>query len=165
MIYIKLIWMYISALGTAVFIYPTLHELGHYLAAFLMGAEIVGVSIFPVPYVSLTLENPEAYQQAIIGMAGLILPMLVFFIRPGKLTKSTVVYTLRAINVLAWFLSCVAVVSSRFGYDWDNEDVLQVIECIGGGETVILTLCLIALVTCLCLLIRSKPIGRIMSFF
>ncbi len=165
MLYIKLVWMCLAAVGTSVFVYPFLHELGHLIAGILTGADIVGMSVFPVSYVSMMVEGSDVYKQVIIGMAGLILPMTAFLLKPQGLTMSTMVYALRSINVLAWTYSSVAIILSLLGYRWDNEDVMQVINCIGGGEVIILLLSIAALAMSIYFLIKSKPVDRMMSFF
>ena len=80
MLYIKLVWMYVIAMFTAIFIYPLLHELGHYLAALLVGADVVEMSIFPMPYVSMFVDPYDSLGQAVIGMCGMIFPMIYFLL-------------------------------------------------------------------------------------
>lgn len=165
MLYIKLVWMYLTAVSTAMFIYPILHELGHLLAAILTGSRIVEFSVFPTSYVMLETVNASAWRTVVVGLCGMIFPMLCALVHPRQLTMSVIVYTIRAANILAWFLSCTAIVFNHLGMSWENEDVINVIRCLGGGENVLFLVCLIAMLLSFFAFFKDKPVSRIVSFF
>lgn len=165
MLYAKLVWMYLTAMFTAIFIYPVLHELGHFLAAIVVGADIVNLSVFPSPYLSLLLDNPEPAKQVTIGMFGMMFPVMLGMIKPNKLTSSTVVYTVRLVNIFAWLLSCIAIVMNHLGSCWENEDIITVIRSVGGGETAIFIFCVGVFGFCLFVFFKEKPARRMISFF
>jgi len=165
MLYIKLVWMCLTAVCTATFFYPFLHELGHLLAALLTGSKIVEFSVFPTSYVMMDVSNASPWNTVIVGLCGMIFPMLCALVHPRQLTMSVIIYTIRAANILAWFLSCTAIVFDRIGMCWENEDVINVIRCIGGGENVLFLVCLIAMLLSFFALFKDKPVSRIVSFF
>lgn len=165
MLYIKLMWMYAAAMAATVFVYPFLHEMGHYITAVLLGADVVGVGIFPLPYVALLIEDPMGYRQAAIGFSGLLFPMISFLIKAKGLSACTVIVTLRVVNMFAWLMSGVSVLCFALGYKWNDEDMVKVIESLGGYEAVILLVCVVFCLLCGCVLIRDKPINRMLSFF
>ena len=156
MLYIKLVWMCLTAVCTATFVYPFLHELGHLLAAILTESRIVEFSVFPTSY---------AWRTVVVGLCGMMFPMLCALVHPRQLTMSVIVYTIRAANILAWFLSCMVIVFNHIGMSWENEDVINVIRCIGGGENVLFLVCLIAMLFSVFVFFKDKPVSRIVSFF
>ena len=165
MLYFKLAWMCLVSICTAVFVYPTLHELGHLLAAVMAGAEVLDFSVFPVPYVSMTMNVAEPLHLAAIGLCGMIFPVLCSMMTPKHLTSSVVVYVVRLVNVYAWLLSCLAIVLDQIGLSWKNEDVLTVIHYLNGRELTIFSFCVAFLLFCIFFFVKDKPIRRILSFF
>ena len=165
MLYLKLIWMYIIAMFTAIFIYPLLHELGHYLAALLVGAEIVEMSVYPIPYVSMLVDSYDSLGQAVIGMCGMIFPMTCMIFRPKRFVGSIVVNTIMFVNALAWLLSCVALGANQLGICWENEDVISVVYNMKNEEIGVFLFCLVALIISLFVILNRKNINRILSFF
>lgn len=165
MLYIKLVWMCLTAVCSAMFVYPFLHELGHLLAALFMGCGIMDFSVFPASYVMMDMGNVSQAETVVVGLCGMILPMACAMIQPRRLTVSVIIYTLRVASILAWFLSCLALALDQIGISWENEDVINVIRCIGGGEFALFLVCLIAMLLSVFLLIKDKPVSRIMSFF
>lgn len=165
MLYIKLAWMYVIALFTAIFIYPLLHELGHFLAALLVGAEVAEMSIFPMPYVSMFVDPYDSLGRAVIGMCGMIFPMICIMFRPKRFVSCIVISTIVFINALAWLLSCVAIVANRLGFCWKNEDAITAIRSMVGAEPYIFFFCLVAFIISLYVLLKRKNVCRIMAFF
>lgn len=165
MLYIKLVWMYVIAIFTATFICPLLHELGNFLAALLVGADVVEMSIFPMPYVSMFVDPYDSLGRAAIGMCGMMFPMICIMFRPKRFVSSIVVSTIVFINALAWLLSCVAIVANRLGFCWENEDVITVIRSMEDTETLVFFFCLVAFIIILYVLLKRKNVCCIMAFF
>lgn len=165
MLYIKLVWMFLTAVCSAMFVYPFLHELGHLLAALFTGGRIIDFSVFPASYVMMDMGNVSPWKTAVVGLCGMIFPMVCAMLHPRRLTVSVIIYTLRAANILAWFLSCLAIALDQIGMSWENEDVIKVIRCIEGGEFALFLICLTAMLLSVFSLIKDKPVSRIVSFF
>lgn len=165
MLYIKLVWMYVIAMFTAIFIYPLLHELGHFFAALLVGAEVVEMSIFPMPYVSMFVDPYDSLGQAVIGMCGMIFPMICILFRPKRFVSSIVVITTVFVSALAWLLSCVAIVANRLGFCWKNEDAITVIRSMERAESLVFFFCLASFIISLHVLLKRKYVCRIIAFF
>ena len=165
MLYIKLVWMYVIAMFTAIIIYPMMHEAGHFIAAVLVGADVVEISVLPIPYVSVFVNEKNLLGKVLIGMCGMIFPMLCIAFRPKRLFGTVIVSTIMLINAIAWMLSCLALIANQMGFCWENEDIITVSQCIGGVETGVFFFCLIAMTVNIHVLFKRKTIGRIMSFF
>ena len=58
----------------AVFIYPFLHELGHGLVVFLLGAKVVELQWFPLPSILCRMNSIGATEYVVAGMGGIIFP-------------------------------------------------------------------------------------------
>lgn len=71
-------------LTVAVFIYPFLHESGHSIAAFAVGAEIREFRILPVPYVMCNVAMLSNWQQIMIGVSGALFPFFVSLVLPRR---------------------------------------------------------------------------------
>ena len=166
MLYLRLLWMYLIALFTVVFVYPLLHETGHLFAAFLVGAEVVEFSIFPVPRVSVCFDAHNTWGQVAVGMCGMLLPMLCIFHKPKHFISCVGECAIMIANVIAWLLSCIAIVVSKLGADWENEDVLVVVhQCSDGAGFGVFFFCLIALAISIYALLRKQNLRLIISFF
>ena len=105
MLYMKLVWMWLTAVCTATFVYPFLHELGHLLAAILTGSRIVEFSVFPTSYVMMETVSASAWRTVVVGLCGMIFPMLCALVHPRHLTMSVIIYTIQLS-----LLGCKAVV-------------------------------------------------------
>ncbi len=165
MLYIKLVWMYMIAIFTALFVYPLLHESGHFLAGLLMGADIIEMSVFPMPYVSMLVDPFDPFEHSVIGMCGMIFPMVCIVFRPRHFVSSIVVGTIAFVNALAWLLGCVALVADHLGFCWKNEDVITVIHSMEGVETGAFCFCVAVLIVSFCALFSRNYVQRILSFF
>lgn len=157
--------MYVIAMFTTIFIYPLLHEGGHLLAALLVGAEVVEMSVFPIPYVSMFVDPYDALGRVVIGMCGMVFPMICIVFRPKHFVSSIALSTIVFVNAIAWLLSCVAIVANRLGLCWKNEDVITVIQSMEEAEAFVFFFCLAAFITSLYVLHKKKSVCHIMAFF
>ena len=62
---------------------PVLHELGHALAALLLGGRVVSFSLWP-PYVDTLLDPARPAACVIVSYAGLLFPLLASLCLPGR---------------------------------------------------------------------------------
>ena len=164
-LYVKLIWMYLTAMFTAIFIYPVLHEMGHFLAALLVDADVVEMSVFPLPHVSVLVDSKNSWGQAAIGMGGLLFPMLCTAYRPRRFSSYIVVGTIVFINFLSWLVSCAALLANCLGFCWESEDVIIVMQSLKGAEAEVSFFCLALLVLSFYILSKKVDVCRILSFF
>ena len=72
----KLLGILFFGLLTAVVIYPFLHETGHSIAAFLLGAEVLEFNLFPIPNVLCNMKNLPDNRIFLVGLDGLFFPVL-----------------------------------------------------------------------------------------
>lgn len=165
MLYIKLIWMNILAITTVLIIYPILHELGHCLMAYLVGAEILEMSVFPASYVAVELPCGNVPGQVLIGMAGILFPMIIGLVKPRRLTGCIIVYTLWLTNTFACFFGCAAIVAKVFGWLWGKQDVLAVTACVGGGDAAVFAICVALLAVYVYAFVKERPLRKIMLYF
>ena len=162
--FLNIIGMVILGITVAVLIYPFLHEAGHSLAAFLVGAEVVEVEILPLPYVMCNVASLTNGQQIAIGVSGMLFPLLITVLIPRKWFWSWYVrFVLLFISFLAFAISAVTLILPNGATINPQDDMLRVVSLLSGSE-MILKLCLIvgiALIVVLTILDRpAKTIYR-----
>ena len=111
------------------------------------------------------LDTKKQWGQALVGLCGMIFPMLCILLRPKRFMSVIVVSTIILINVIAWLLSSVALVADRLCVCWENEDIVAVTQSLRGAESSMFFICLIAIIVNVYTLFKRKTICRIMSFF
>ena len=79
MLFKKLILLLFIGLFVALFLYPMLHEAGHIAAALLFGGTIEEVTWFPRYSVLCNTAALTEEEQAVIGLAGGIIPSSYLF--------------------------------------------------------------------------------------
>ncbi len=162
---LKLIYTCILCLMTAVVGYPLLHETGHFLAATVLRAEEIDMRLFPVPYVRCRLPTEDSLRYALVGFAGLTLPLLSFLLRPRRFTLWIVNECMKCAATVAWLFSCVAVVCLLCGVEWQGEDVIRVIQQGGINASACVALCTGVTLVCGALFFHGQPLKKAVNYF
>lgn len=146
----------------AVIGYPFLHELGHIIASVLVGAEVLELTILPVPSVLCDITGVGNSGLVMIGFAGTLFPLLISFLIPRRWLVSWCLRTLiQGISVLALIISCVSILFSVNPQD----DMIQIMRFWDFGKiTLLLILCGITVATSTAIAL-DKPGRRICKFF
>ena len=102
----------------AVFIYPFLHELGHGLVVFLLGAKVV------------ELNSIGATEYVVAGMGGIIFPAaLCLLIRCNrKFWIWYAVFIVRLICIWSLLLAAISIVLFKFGILLPNDDITRILQ-------------------------------------
>lgn len=75
--YLKILGLIVVGLGTAILLYPFLHELGHTLAVIVTGGKILEFQLFPLPNVLCELKEYTVFNTILIGFSGMVFPFLI----------------------------------------------------------------------------------------
>lgn len=130
----KILGLFVVGLITALLIYPFLHEGGHALIAFLVGADVVGFYLFPLPYVLCNVAEVDSVGQVLIGFGGIIIPfVLSAVIKPKRFWLWYTVLIIKGISLFAVILSLIATILYLNGISWTNEDIVQILEIFPEG--------------------------------
>lgn len=142
--------------------YPFLHEMGHIFASLLVGAEVLELTLFPVPSVLCDVTGVGTAGLVVIGFGGVVFPLLFSLTMPRKWFISWCVRAiLQGITVLSFAISCVSILFSVNHQD----DMIQVLNFWESGKTVLLLiLCCCAFLT-FAFIALDKPGRRICEFF
>lgn len=159
----KFLALLISGLFTAAFLYPLLHEAGHFLVGLLAGAEICRFSLWPVPMVA---AKASSVGQIWIGLGGIFLPYLVaFLMRPRRFCLWYINFLLRGISVFSLLLSLGAILCDMNGIRWEEEDIIQVLQIFPQGRGLFLCLFTLMFAGGIYGLIKEKPLQKCMVYF
>ena len=142
--------------------YPFLHESGHVIASLLVGADVLELTLFPVPSVLCDVTSVDTAGLVVIGFGGVIFPFLFSLIIPRKWFVSWCVRAiLQGITVLSFIISCVSILFSVNHQD----DMIQVLNFWKSGRAVLLLiLCSSAIATSAAMAL-DRPGKRICKFF
>ncbi len=164
--FLNIFGMLLLGLFVAIFVYPFLHEGGHSLAAFLVGADVVEFEILPVPYVVCNVIHLTNAQQIIVGISGMLLPLFIGAVIPNKWFWCWYVrFLLLGISLLAFVISAVSVVLPIGIVLNPQDDMLRVLSLWSYPKSTLVT----ALVVCVCLItvmtVKDRPIKKIYRKF
>ena len=142
--------------------YPFLHELGHVIASLLVGAEVLELTLFPVPSVLCDVTSVDTVGLVVIGLGGAFFPLLFSLAIPRRWFVSWCTRTiLQCITVLSFAISCVSILFSVNHQD----DMIQVLNFWESGETVLLVILCSSAVATLAAIALDRPGRRICNFF
>lgn len=142
--------------------YPFLHEMGHIFASLLVGAEVLELTLFPVPSVLCDVTGVGTVGLVVIGFSGVIFPLLFSLTIPRKWFISWCVRAiLQGITVLSFAVSCVSILFSVNHQD----DMIQVLNFWESGKTALLVILCASAVATLAAIAHDRPGRRICRFF
>lgn len=159
---IKILFILVMGLFVVVLVYPFLHEMGHILASLLVGAEVLELTLFPIPSVLCNVMGIGNTGLIIIGFGGTMLPLLISFLIPRKWFFCWYFRSLlQGVSVLALLISCASVLFAVNPQD----DMIQILNFWGYGKTVLLLILSGGAVIVLLSIFLDKPIRRICQYF
>ena len=147
----------------AAVVYPALHELGHGLAAFLLGAKGEELRWFPLPSILCGMDGLGPAEYAAAGMGWIVLPAaLCLMIRScRRFWIWYAVFVVKLICIWSLLLAAGSMVLYRFGILLPNDDMGQILQRYPqvwqGCGILTAALCLTLCVS----VVRSRPIQRI----
>ncbi len=163
---IKILGIFFFGLLSAVVIYPFLHESGHSFIALTVGAEVVDFHIFPIPSVMCDVLGISSLGLTAIGLGGIFIPYLISFVlRPktfwGWYTNSIV----RSISLLSIGISIVSIILQLNGISIQNEDIVQILNILSGGEILFLIGLTLLFAYGFIRMLADKPLEKISRYF
>lgn len=151
------IGLFIAIIG-----YPFLHEAGHVIASILVGAEVLNITLLPVPSVLCGVADVSTAGVVIIGFAGTAFPLLLSLIIPQRWFISWIVRAiLQGISALSLLISCVSVLFSVNQQD----DMVQILKSWESGKMEILLILCSVLILTMVIMILDRPGKRISKYF
>lgn len=163
---LNLIVMILMGLVVAIIVYPFLHEGGHSLAALLVGADVVEFEILPIPYVMCNVATLTNGQQILIGVSGMLFPLLIAVIIPRKWFWSWYLrFILFFISLLAFAISVVTLILPNGATVNPQDDMLRVMSLWSDSRmslTVALIVCAVLIVV---MTILDRPVKMICRKF
>ena len=148
----------------AVVIYPTLHELGHALAAILVGARVKAWSVFPLSYVVCDFSGASPQAMAVVSLAGLLFPLLVSSVSCGGFWVWCAQLFLKCAALAALLLSGVTTLLLVNGNGVAQDDMAQLQQWQPYGIWVATIVIGAAAATAVFLLFRERPFARCAEF-
>lgn len=164
-IMIKSIGLLMTGLLVAVIIYPLLHELGHSIMAVMVGASVLEMELFPIPYVLCSTDGTDIIGQVIIGTGGIIMPLIISQIK--VCSNFWLWYTrllLKGISVLALIISTISTIAFMKGNPLPNDDTTQILKIWPNGIWIILLISIVMSVIVLVSIVKEKPLKNCIEF-
>ena len=160
--WLKILSITIVALFVAILSYPFLHELGQIIASFFVVAEVLELTLFPVPSVLCDVSKVSNNGLIIIGFGGVLLPLIISFLIPRKWFFCWFFRVLlQGMSVLSFAISCVSILFSVNHQD----DMIRVLNFWESGKVVLLLILCSATILTLVAIILDRPGRRICKFF
>lgn len=170
--FLKVIFTMIIGLTIAIVIYPLIHELGHFTACKIVGAEVSKFNLFPA-YVNCNISNISKQGVIIIGICGNLIPTIVCMLIT-VLVKPNNIYTWYAKTHLAftcclsWVLSLVNIIAIIQGYgDLDivkTEDIAQIVIKYPDIKNICIVLCVVLIVISATCMINKKSVKQLKDY-
>lgn len=158
---LRSIFITLIGLIVAIFIYPFLHEIGHSIATLLVCGSVTEFVLFPFPYMVSKINEINDFKIIIMGISGMIFPVLfTFIIYSKKFWIWLVGLYLNVICFLSFVISAYACVSYNFSVSITNEDITQIMEITSGGSWLWMTVFLILAVLLIIQIVKSHPLKK-----
>ncbi|MCQ2455240.1 MAG: hypothetical protein MJ090_03775 [Clostridia bacterium] len=169
--YIKVFAFLFLGLLTSVLIYPFLHELGHVFATILVGVECMEFHLLPAPYVLCDMSTAGNTDFYIVGFAGVVFPLIIVIILRLLCRKSIYVdyltFVIKGITVLACLISLISIILMKFGYEFQEDDVINVLvrtEASGTKKSITILFLLFLVIVVLIKLIKQKTLRKTVEY-
>lgn len=162
----KLFGIILAGWGTAIVLYPFLHETGHSLITLLVGGEVVEFHLFPLPNILCLLREQNTAEVVLIGLSGMLFPFAVSCLPSCKnFWLWYVNWSLKGISLLSFLISAVVVIMFQCGTPVENDDMTRVMEAYPQGATMYLALFALLSVYVIWRMVEDRPINRLLSLF
>jgi hypothetical protein len=162
--FFNMIFMSAIAFVAALLLYPLTHELGHALAALLLGGKPFAIELLPLPCIVCEASGLSNTGLIIVGLSGLILPALIalplrrcsFFLWYTSFIMRGIVLLSMAVSAVTAFLYCADI-------PLPEDDITGVLELWRGGELWLIPSFLIVMALLIAQLASEKPMRKIIQ--
>lgn len=157
-------WLGVFLIGllTATVVYPLLHEVGHCLAALLVGGKVHAWQLLPLPSVTCEMTGVDSLGLMLVGLGGILLPLLftwlIYLKRPCL--RLLGVY-LNGICFLSFAISLYACVQFRVGTAPVNEDITKVLMLYPEKTDVLMAALAVLMATVMVQVVLARPIAHL----
>lgn len=163
---LKILGILFAGVFTAAFLYPFLHEAGHALAAFAVGAELKAFNLYPVPSVLCNIATLDNYEIMLIGFGGMLLPFIsVAFIQPKGFWSSYIVFIMRGICLLSFFISFISIIMFYNGHEIADDDMTKILEIDSSNGILYALILIILFILTSALIAKSHPLRKCNKYF
>lgn len=149
--------MLVVGLIVAIAVYPLLHELGHSIVAYLFGAKVLELNIFPYPNVLCNIENVSSVGMVAISIGGGVFPMLFAIISPSRFIGWYTCFTIRWVCLVSYLISIVSVILFQLDMPVENEDITRALIEKPQYAFEYLMLYLVLTIIIILLIVKSNP--------
>lgn len=154
--------MLLVGLLVCVGVYPFLHELGHVIASWCVGADVQRVTLFPVPSVLCAVGDVADWCVVMIGVGGMIFPAIIALLIPQKRFAFWFGrMLLQGISAMAFAVSIFSIVMHKNPQD----DMVQALAYWQYGTGILVFALCAILVLIIFTIIRERPVRRLCAFF
>lgn len=162
--FLKIIYIFVVGLFVAVFVYPIMHEMGHLIATLAVGGNVAEIRIFPVAYTKCDIFSVNSFGQVIIGLSGMIFPMLFAWIRFKKFYVWYPIFVLRGIILLSLVISVISIILFYSGITVANEDVVQILQICDGHSSIVVVAVTGMTVLSVVIFLIDRPFSRFIEY-
>lgn len=170
---LKVIFTMIIGLTIAIVIYPFIHELGHFIACKLVGAEVSKFSVLPA-FVECNILNLSKHDIISIGVSGNLLPTIIciimtLIVKPKNIYVWYIKTHFTFTCWLSWVLSLVNIIAVKLGYEDTNivntEDIASLVIRYADISTWCFSLCIVMIVISQTCIINKTAINQFKDCF
>lgn len=159
---IKCLSLFVIGLICAIFVYPFLHEAGHCIAIIAFGNRIEDLTLFPLPSVACTMSIDNVVSYIVIGVGGIIFPILIsLLLRFKNFWLWYALTVLRLICIWSLILSIVASVMVKIGMPLINDDMTMVLQKVPSCWWLCGLIATILAALIITAIFKTKPIEKI----
>lgn len=133
-------------------------------ATIAFGGSVGKVSIFPAAYTECDVLSVRPLGKAVIGLSGMIFPMLFSWLRFKNFYVWYPVFVLRGIIFLSFAISAVSIGLFYNGTIVENEDVVQVIRICSEHTVMAIALVIVMAVLSAVLILTDHPIKQFLDY-
>lgn len=142
-----------------------MHETGHSVATILLGGKIIEFHLLPLPSVLCDVYTISNFGIVIIGISGMIFPLLMAI----ALSKKTfalwyISELIIGISAYAFFISIIDLILENFGIIIQDEDVIQAIQVMPESELFIFLVVITFMGLAFWTFIKNKPVKRMIEY-
>ena len=146
-------------------LYPILHELGHALATWLFGGEVVRITIYPAVYTECYIPPNRVGCYLITALAGILFPLIISAILLARRRDSLpVVLGMRVMSVGYALEELFTAVKIVRGSNTESSDLSRLTYVVSWDPRISLMLAVLLLMLSVGLLVSMEPIKNMVRY-
>ncbi len=162
--FLKVLYVATVGLLVAVFAYPAIHEIGHFLAALTCGCTVAEIHVFPIAFIKCDIGSLGSYDKIFVGLSGMASPFLLSVPRVKNFRLWFPLFVMRGICFLSFLISGFSIILSWRGKIVQNEDIIQLLGICADGKPIIYAFVIVMTVLSFVIIAVDKPIKRFLAY-